>query len=73
VISREQIYRRLRDAGWKFKRRAKRVEIWKKPGEPQRLAVPLCDDYEESLARIVLSQAGLTPTQVNDFITAAVK
>lgn len=73
MISREQIYRRLRDDGWKFKRRAKRVEIWKKPGDPQRLTVPLCDHYEESLARVVLSQAGLTADAINAFIAAAVK
>ncbi len=73
MISREQVYRRVRDAGWRFKRRAKRVEIWKKPGSAQRLSLPLCDAYEEVLARIVLSQAGLTPTEVNDFIAASVK
>ena len=65
--------RRIRDAGWTFKRQAKHVEIWKKPGAPQRLTVPRCDSYEDSLARVVLSQAGLTPDSINAFIAAAVK
>ncbi|KKM70314.1 hypothetical protein LCGC14_1442020 [marine sediment metagenome] len=72
-ISRNQILRRIRDAGWHFKRHGRRVEIWKRPNNAQRLPLPKCKEYEEPLARVVLTQAGLAHEEIEEFLSATVK
>ncbi len=72
-ISREQIIRRMRDAGWGFQRRGKRVEIWKNTITKQRLDLPLRNHYTKTQVAMVLSKAGLTPTEIEEFLSVAVK
>lgn len=72
-ISREQILRRIRVAGWHFKRQGKRVEIWRNPQNKQRLNVPQRKQYTETQVRMVLSKAGLTHAEIEEFLTASIK
>ena len=41
--------------------------------EPRHVVIPLRDLLPETLVRVILSQAGLTPQQVDEFIAGAVK
>jgi hypothetical protein len=73
VISRDQIIAKLRSLDYRYSDRTKRVEIYRKRGSATYVNVPLRDQMELTLVRIILGQAGLTPSQVNDFIAGAVK
>lgn len=72
-VSRAQVMARLRDAGWGFHRRAKRVEIWKKRGSPDRITLPTNDLLDAALCRAILHEAGLRPHQIESFIGACIK
>jgi hypothetical protein len=73
-ISREQVIARIRQAGWKFKRQADRVELYKKPGsDVQRLQVQRRDLLLLDYVRVVLKQAGLQPAEIEAFLRDAVK
>jgi ribosome-interacting GTPase 1 len=66
TVSREQVINRLREAGWHFKRRAKRVEIWKKG--TQRVDLVTRKALAENYVRALFTQAGLTPAQIEQFL-----
>ena len=66
-VSRDQVRQRLKDAGWGYKRLGKRVEIWKKKGGTQRLAVPPQKKLPEISVRILFRQAGLSEEQIEAF------
>jgi hypothetical protein len=72
-ISREQVTRRLREAGFSFKRQADRVEIWKLAGDTKRVNVPRRDLLLDTHVRVIIGQAGLSPTLIDDFFKNAVK
>ena len=72
-VSRAQVLARLRDAGWGFHRRAKRVEIWKKHGSPDRITLPLNDMLDPIFCRAILREVGLRPHQIESFIAACIK
>jgi hypothetical protein len=72
-IPREQAVARLREAGFSYKRRADRVEIYRQRGTGKIVNVSLRDLFDETYTRTVLHQAGLTPAQIEDFLLAAVK
>jgi hypothetical protein len=73
LVSRDQVVKRLRDDGWSFKERAKRTEMYRKPGSTQRLFIPLCNRLSEVQVRVILQQAGLSPDDIADFCKHAVK
>jgi hypothetical protein len=69
----DQVRARLREAGFRFKRQAPRVEIWRKAGATTRVNLPRCDFYTITETRTILQQAGLSPLQIEEFLTSAVK
>lgn len=73
TISREQVIARLRQANYTYKKRGPRTELYKKKGCTHRIFVPRRKVFTEQLVRIVLGQAGLTPGEVEDFLSSAVK
>lgn len=73
MISREQVRKRLTEAGYSFNRLGERVEIYRQRGTGQRVNLPRRDLIDEKHVRIILSQAGLSAAQIDEFIRAAVK
>jgi hypothetical protein len=73
TISREQVVNRIGDAGFKYHSETKRVELYRKKGTQDYVVVPRHDRLPETAVRIILRQAGLTPTQIDEFIAGAVK
>lgn len=75
MISRDQVTNRIGAEGWVFSREAKHVYIFRKKGSgnAQRINLPKRDLYPELLVRVVLSQAGLKPKEIESFITNAAK
>lgn len=57
---------RLRDAGWGFKRKAKRVEIWKQG--TQRVTLITNKRLPENYVRTLLAQACLTHEEIEQFL-----
>ena len=72
-VPREQVRERLLRAGFTFKRSADRVEIYRQKGTIRRVALPRRDLIPEVSVRIILSQAGLSPADIDDFLKHAVK
>ena len=73
TISRQQVVNRIREEGFRYHDKTKHVELHRKKGTQEYVAVPLRDLLPETLVRIILSQAGLKPGQVDEFIAGAVK
>lgn len=67
-VQKDLLTARLRDAGFGFKRQGKRVGIWKRKGSTDRVDVPRRSWFTESQARHVLTQAGLSSAEINDFL-----
>jgi predicted RNA binding protein YcfA (HicA-like mRNA interferase family) len=67
-VPREQVIARLREAGWRFKRQADRVEIYKKPNEAQRVDVPRRDLLPRAIVAHILRQGGLSPAEIEQFL-----
>lgn len=63
-----QLVQRLRDAGYRFKRQADRVQIYKESGSTRRVNVPRRDFVTDNDARAILRNAGLTDGQVEKFL-----
>lgn len=73
MISRQQVVNRLRTENYTFKKRGKRVEIYRQKGSKQRVVLSLRDFYDEKYVGIVLGQAGLSVDQIAEFIKSAIK
>lgn len=72
-ISRDQVIRFLRDAGWKYKDQTVRVELYGRSGSStQRVVVPKRDHFTQTQVRGILAQAGFTTAQVETFLRDAV-
>lgn len=72
-VSREQVIKCLRGAGWHFKRTGKRTEIWKKKGSTQRTSLPTNKTFSEKSVRVVLSQAGFSADDIECFLRESIK
>lgn len=73
LIPRQQVINRLRDASFRFKKRGDRTELYRQSGTGQRVFVPLRDLLTEDEATVVLSQGGVTPEQVDEFLRTCIK
>lgn len=73
AISREQLINRIRDVGYRFDRRGKNNELYKKNGSPLRLGIPFKNSYTEPVVRSVLRDAGLSDTEIEAFWASAIK
>lgn len=72
-VSREQVLNRLREANYTFNRKGKRDELWKKRGTTDYVSLPVNAVYPEPFIRSLFQNAGLTETQINQFLAAATK
>lgn len=68
MISRERIVNKLRESGFKFKRDAWRVSIWKR--QIQRVEVPKRDLIEVEWVRNAFRQIGMPREEIEAFIRA---
>jgi len=68
MIPNDALTNALRSLNFTFERQADRVMIWKKRGSTVRVAVRRHDFHDEQYARIVLSQAGMPPGEIETFI-----
>ena len=66
AVPRDQVVRRLREAGFSFKRRARHVELYRRGTE--RVPLPLRNSIPERLARTILHQAGIAPPDIERFL-----
>lgn len=73
TVSRTQVVKRLRDAGFTFKEKGKHAELWRKRGSVERVFVNLRDEFDEQMIKVTLSQAGLTSQQIREFLATCVK
>jgi len=72
-VPRDQVIQRIRQANWTFKKSGRKTDLWKLTGSPQRLPVPKRKTFPENAVRIVLSQAGLSKEQIEEFLRCSVK
>lgn len=72
-ISREQVRKRILRENFSYKGETDKVELYRQAGTKQRVALPRRELYEETLVRIILAQAGLSPSQIDEFLRSAVK
>jgi hypothetical protein len=72
TVPRDQIVNRLREAGYRFHRKADRVEFYRRPGDIRRVSIPRRDLIPEPIACAILHQAGLTHEQIAQFLKDAV-
>lgn len=73
MISREQLARRLDEAGWRFKRKNDRSEIWKKRNSSDRLTFTQAGYYSDIEVKSILKQAGLGQRQIEEFFRRTTK
>ncbi len=72
TVSREQVITRLREAGFSFKKQAKRVDLYRQHGSGERVFLARNARLEERYVRIVLQQAGLTRPEIEEFFANCV-
>ena len=73
MLRKDQIVRRLREAGFTHARQCDRVDFWRKPGTTLIVNIPRRDLLTEAQCITLLSQAGLSRPQIEDFLRVAVK
>lgn len=66
---RDQILACIRAKGWTFKRKAKRCELWRLPGDTLRLTISTHKHFSPTETRVVLQQAGYTPAEIEQALT----
>ena len=71
LISREQVIGRLREAGYHYSDRNKATEEYVKAGDV--VYIPRKGDLPDKAVIVVLRQAGLTPEEVDRFLTNCTK
>lgn len=73
MIPRGEVVARLRDAGFRFEGKKKRVELYRERGGLRHVVVPFRDILSIEEARIILGQAGLSKAQIEDFLKSCTK
>jgi hypothetical protein len=68
MATREQVINKLRAAGYRFKRDAWRVSIFKKQGGTHRIEVPKRDILDEEWVRAAFRQADITREEIDEFL-----
>ena len=68
MISNGSLLSALRSLGYRFKRQAKRVAIWEKPGGVDRLTISLRKSHDRSYAATVLRMAGASDEMIQKVI-----
>lgn len=70
AIRREHVINRLRELGYRFKKRGDRVEIYKRKGCTDYATVRRRDLLDDAEACSTLRMAGLDATEIDRFIAA---
>lgn len=68
AVRREHVINRLRELGYRFKKRGDRVEIYKRKGSTDYASVRRRDLLDESEARSILRMAGIDAVEIDRFI-----
>ncbi len=67
-VRKERLVNLLREKGYKFKRQADRVELWRASNGTNRAAVPRRDWLEEFTVLSILRQCGLDEDEIQAFL-----
>lgn len=67
-MRRERIIAKLRELGYKFKRDAWRVQIFRNPATMHLVQVRKRDDVDDDWVRSVLKQAGCSKEEIERFL-----
>jgi hypothetical protein len=71
MLKRQCVINKLREIGYSFSDRTKRVEMYKKDGGAQRVMIAIRDKLSESAVRSILRQCGCSVREVERFIADA--
>ncbi len=71
MISRQCVVNKLREIGYSFKERKKRVEIWRKAGITHRVLLDTRKELSQLYVRAILHSCGVPATQIETFIQSA--
>jgi len=71
MIPRQRFVNKLRSLGYSFKDRTKRVELYRKDGTTEIVAIPTHKLILEETARQILRQCGCNQPEIEAFISAA--
>jgi hypothetical protein len=71
MATREQVVNKLKETGYRFKRDAWRVTVFKKEGGTHRIEVPKRDIISDEWVRSAFKQAGLSRDEIESFLRQA--
>ena len=71
MISRQSLVNKLRSLGYVFKDRRHFSELWRKKGGTHCATIPLKNQLTEATVILILSQAGQTRQEIEQFIRDA--
>lgn len=71
AVAREHLVARVRKANFTYDRRGDRTELYRQRGTAQRVAIPRRDWIPEKNARTILTQAGLSEKEIEEFLRHA--
>lgn len=70
MIPHDALVNALRSLKFRFKRQADRVEIYKQSGTTKRVQLRRHDWHDETAARVILKQAGMSAQEIDDFVAS---
>ena len=68
MATREEVINKLKEVGYRFKRNAWRVTIFKKQGGTHRVEVPVRDIISDEWVRNAFRQVGLSKDEIESFL-----
>jgi hypothetical protein len=70
-ISRQCVINKLRELGYSFHERKKRVEIWRRSGSTHRVLLDTRKILSELYVRTTLGYCGISRNEIEEFINSA--
>ena len=70
-IIRERFINKIRELGYTYRDKKKRVELWRRPTPMHAIPVPLPNLLSDEFVRSALKQSGLTMAEIENFISTA--
>ncbi len=70
MIPRQHFLNKIRDLNYSYKKRAKRVDLYKKQGATHRIFLPQVKQLEDEFVKSSLKQAGCGEEEINAFIAS---
>lgn len=71
MATREQVINKIKEMGYRFKRDAWRVSVFKKQGGTHRIEVPKRDIISDEWVRGAFRQAGMSAEEITSFLRQA--